>query len=220
MSEKQTASPTTAEEYRDQQVRVKKLDLSRVEVPIESMPGSALLVHAWSEKARRMMLESQQGGRRKLREKRDPEQEFEQGRYRLSDETDGFPVIAIKAAMINAAHKDIGIPKNAVSKAVFLEGDEGQLVRILGADGKPYGKTRPPQMREDVGRIGGRTANLIFRPMYAPWRMNIQMIYDSDLIDAETVYNLVERAGFGVGIGDWRPEHGGDFGRFRVVSGG
>jgi hypothetical protein len=27
---------------------------------------------------------------------------------------------------------------------------------------------------------------------------------------------MIERAGFGVGIGEWRPEKDGDYGRFRV----
>ena len=40
--------------------------------------------------------------------------------------------------------------------------------------------------------------------------------YDEEMMQIDTIINLLNRAGFGVGIGEWRPEKDGQFGRFRV----
>jgi hypothetical protein len=36
------------------------------------------------------------------------------------------------------------------------------------------------------------------------------------LLQRDDVLALVDRAGFGVGICEWRPEKGGEFGRFEI----
>ena len=46
----------------------------------------------------------------------------------------------------------------------------------------------------------------------------IEMQYDAELLKPEDIVNLVNRAGFGCGIGEWRPEKGGEFGRFEIDS--
>jgi hypothetical protein len=43
--------------------------------------------------------------------------------------------------------------------------------------------------------------------------------FDHHSIAVEQIFNLVNRAGFAVGICEWRPERNGPFGRFRVVTG-
>ncbi len=197
----------TPEEYRkdDEKVLIKKLSLKRINVRIEGI--TELVVHAWSEKARNQLLANQQGGKKRLREKRDPEAEFEAARYRLSDGSDGIPLVALKAAIVGAAHKDLGVPKVSVQKAIFIDGDEGALIRI---------EADPPLMREDIVRVGMGSADLRYRPQYDPWALNVKLTYDTDILNAETIFNLIERAGFGGGLGEWRPEKGGEWGRFRV----
>jgi hypothetical protein len=197
----------TPEEYRkdDEQVLIKKLATRKVAVRVEGI--TPLVVHAWSDKARMQLLAAQQGGKRKLREKRNPEEEYEAARYRLSDGSDGIPLVALKAAIVGAAHKDLGVPKVSVQRAVFIEGDEGALLRI---------DAETPLMREDIVRVGMGSADLRYRPQYDPWGLNVTIQYDTDILNAETIFNLIERAGFGGGLGEWRPEKGGEWGRFRV----
>jgi hypothetical protein len=192
-----------------ERVLIKKLDLHKVTLRLEGV--TPLVCHAWSEKMRQEMLARQQGGKRvRMREKRDPDTEFEAARYRLSDGTDGVPLTGVKAAVVTAANKDLGVPKNMVQRGLFIEADEGLLVRV---------EADPPRMREDIVRVGMGSADLRYRPEYAPWALNLRITYDADILNVETIFNLFERAGYGIGICEWRPEKGGEWGRFRVARG-
>lgn len=70
-------------------------------------------------------------------------------------------------------------------------------------------------MREDFVRVGSGAVDLRYRPEFREWRCIFHCEYDADLLRKDDVKNLVDKAGFGVGVGEWRPEKGGDYGRFR-----
>ena len=46
--------------------------------------------------------------------------------------------------------------------------------------------------------------------------MIIHATMDADILTVDILANVVNSAGFGCGIGEWRPERGGDFGRFEL----
>ena len=69
---------------------------------------------------------------------------------------------------------------------------------------------RPVVIAATKGRIVRR------RPMLRKWSLNFQIEFDEDEISAATIKDLLEYAGRRVGIGDFRPERGGHFGRFMV----
>ena len=73
-----------------------------------------------------------------------------------------------------------------------------------------------PVIREDIVRVGNGKTDLRYRPEFASWRINVIVEIDSDLLNEQDIVNLVNRAGFSVGIGEWRPEKGGEFGRFEI----
>lgn len=50
------------------------------------------------------------------------------------------------------------------------------------------------------------------RPIFWHWSARVTMEYEDTLLDADQLYEFATRAGFEVGIGDWRPRYG----RFRV----
>lgn len=56
----------------------------------------------------------------------------------------------------------------------------------------------------------------LFRVRYAGWSLTLPLEYAEPLWDAARVVHLLDKAGDDVGIGQLRPEHGGDSGRFRV----
>ena len=185
-----------------------------VTVRIESMDDSSLVVHQFGDKERRKMAEKQAktANKGRGREARDPEAEYEAAFHRLSDGSYGFPAHGIKASIANAAHRDLGFPRTAVYKAVFVHPDDPvtNCVRIE--------HSAAPKMRTDVVRLESGVADLRYRPEFQDWAMNLRITIDEDWINVDTLVALIQRAGFGVGIGEWRPQKGvGNFGRYKVA---
>lgn len=56
-----------------------------------------------------------------------------------------------------------------------------------------------------------------YRPMFKEWKLQFIIEFE-DEIPADVVKQALEIAGSYVGIGDWRPEKKGKFGRFMVTS--
>lgn len=169
---------------------------------------SPLVQHKWSEKAKRMMAEKQAGKKTKVREARKPKEECEAATYYTADGKYGIPVTALKASLINAAHKDIGIEKTLVRKSFFIP--------CYDSNGVLEMKTKKPTMREDMVRVGMGSADIRYRPQFDEWSVKVSAEYDADLLTPEDIANLINRAGFGVGLNEMRPEKGGDFGRFQI----
>ena len=118
-------------------------------------------------------------------------------------------MLAFKAALISAAHKDLGIEKTLVKKSLFLPSSYYQKGLIGQLDASD------PVIREDIVRVGQNQTDLRYRPEFDQWRVNIIVQIDSDLLNEQDVINLVNRAGFSIGVGEWRPEKGGEYGRFQ-----
>ena len=89
------------------------------------------------------------------------------------------------------------------------EAIKGEFVTIKGP---------PPSMREDVARVGMGTADLRHRGEFDPWSATLTVKFNANVLSAAQVVNLFQTAGFAVGIGDWRPERDGIYGRFHVAS--
>ena len=170
---------------------------------------SPLIMHQWSEKAKREMRDKQQAGKKtKTRENRDPDAEAKAATYTTKDGSIGIPGMAFKSALVSAAHKDIGIEKTLVRKALFLVTDDPN--KVLPIEGSE------PTVREDMVRVGMGSADLRYRPEFIEWTCKVELEVDSELLQRDDVLALVDRAGFGVGICEWRPEKGGEFGRFEI----
>lgn len=217
---------------------MKKTEETRVEIrpldikvmPIKIVGDSPLIVHAWSEKAKKMMLDVQtKATKTKAREVRNPLDEFIHSMYWLTEipqesteETFvkalengakfGFPVGAIKQAANSAAYR-LGWVKNQMELrgAYFLKTEYGDMARI---------ENSIPEMREDMVRIGMGSADLRYRAEFKNWEMNMLLQYNaSGNMTIEQIINCINAGGYAVGIGEWRPEKDGDFGRFHVEIG-
>lgn len=183
---------------------------------------SPLVVHAWSVKAKRAMLQKQLKKATAKKEAKDPRQDFEESMYRLPDGGFGFPSVAFKAAAVTAVTSVSGVTKVAARQAFHVVGEsvdilgafEGvqmraNLARITGAE---------PRMREDMVRIGLGTADLRYRAEFWPWQADVVIRFNENTLSPEQVMNLFSTAGFAVGIGEWRPERDGEFGMFHVAT--
>lgn len=73
-----------------------------------------------------------------------------------------------------------------------------------------------------VFRISGVNPNtrgrmMISRPRFSDWGLKFQLICYDDQIPSEVINQALEEGGRSVGIGDWRPDKKGRFGKFQVT---
>lgn len=64
--------------------------------------------------------------------------------------------------------------------------------------------------------VKGRVISI--RPRWNEWKVNFILSVDNDTITEATIKQLLEYAGNYVGIGSFRPQHNGMFGRFDVTN--
>lgn len=191
--------------------KIKLKPIEKTVVSFRIAGTSTLVQHKWSEKAKEMMRAKHAGRKAKVREKRDPEEEFREATYRTEDGRYGIPGMAFKSALIEVAHNDFGVPKTLVRKSVFLLTRDQNLIIPMNCS--------EPRMVEDLVRVGAGQADLRYRPYFDDWSVDIQLEVDSQMLDQQTLMTLVDRAGYGVGIGEMRPEKGGEYGRFEIDAG-
>ena len=73
--------------------------------------------------------------------------------------------------------------------------------------------------RRGVLKQGGKSiAVCIVRPRFEKWGFEVEITYDESKIDGTTVKSLFENAGSAQGLGSFRPNCKGPFGRFQVDS--
>ena len=170
-----------------------------------------LIMHKWSEKAKREIWQKQQKKAKVGKDPRDPEKEMRDAIYVRHDGRYGFPAVGFKAAMVRAAKGMDGLSMIDVQTRVFVfSHDYDDLVLIVGE----------PTLREDMVRLQRSVADIRFRPEFKQWRALIRMRVNVDLLSLEQALNMLTLAGNFVGIGEWRPEKGGQFGLFELIYAG
>jgi len=138
--------------------------------------------------------------------------------YRLFDDTLYAPGTWFSRAMIGAGsyYKQRGSRKSlmyVVPAAVFVTADAIPFVDSNGAMIKDFEvDARPVTIPATKGRI------MRYRPKIEEWRARIPMEIDTDIIPVDQVHQLLEDAGRRQGVGDFRPEKRGPFGRFQITS--
>lgn len=191
-----------------------QLNISRIGTETLRVPlvGTApLIVHKFSEKAKRQMLDTMQG-RKTPKQAKDPQADYESAMYRHDDGGYGMPVIAFKSATVSAARfYDKSVSMTSLRQFVFFDATfskaEGQkLARITGE----------PHMREDVVRVGMGGTDLRYRPEFTEWQTEVDVVYVTAMLTRDSVLSLIDAGGMGVGVGEWRPEKKGDFGTFQI----
>jgi hypothetical protein len=189
-------------------IQIDQIAVEVLQVPI--LGTSPLIVHRFSEKAKRQMLDAMQG-RKTPKQAKDPEAEYEAAFYRFNDDTYGFPVVAFKAATVEASrHYGKDVTKVGLRQFIFMRGEVGRdgqdLARIDGE----------PRMREDVVRVGRGGTDLRYRPEFLEWRTILEVVYVTSALTRSSVLSLIDAAGMTVGVGEWRPEKDGTNGTYRI----
>ena len=213
-------------------VEMRPIDMKTVEVTL--VGDTPMIMHAWSEKAKRMMLEAQQGkAKGKKKPIKNPVDDFIQSIYWLTEKPTypdgsseevceeafnksiangakfGFPVTAFKQAAISAAYR-MGWVKNQMGLrgAFFIESEYGDMVEI---------KSDTPIMREDMVKIAGGTADIRYRGEFRNWSATFKVKYNANgEFSLENIINIINAGGTICGVGEWRPERDGQFGMYHV----
>ena len=180
---------------------------------------SPLCTHKWDSKAIIMIADKQAGAGKQVREKRDPRAEWEAAFHR--DPKTGVPVLPVsmfKKSLINAAHTNLGIAKTVVSGACYFRGDVASGYTEIQGEVLPF---EHPETCKTV-RLGGMSnpADLRYRPMWPEgWKCTMYIDFFENMITIDQILNLLEKAGFTLGVAEGRPQKqsGLDWGRFQVL---
>lgn len=212
---------------KEELLEIRPIEIQKVNLRI--VGDSPLIMHAWSEKAKRMMLEAQMGlSKGKKKDPKNPVEDFIRSMYWLTEMPEemteeafgeaissgarfGFPVTAFKQAAISAAYR-MGWAKDKVSLrgAFFIDSDENGMIEI---------HSDTPKMREDMVKVGMGTADIRYRGEFANWYADMTISYNTNgNYSLENIMNIINAGGYICGVGEWRPEKDGQYGQFHVSS--
>jgi hypothetical protein len=187
-------------------------------IPIRISGTSPLMLHKFSEKARKE-IEEKQTAKSQIKKKRPPKDykaEFEAAKYYAKAGWEGLPCQQVRCAMIAACRYVSGFPMSKAKGAFFIIAhgrDSLDGTPLIKISGKSAHDTRPVRLESGV-------ADLRNRPRYDEWWLDFSIQFDADMLSATDVANLLARAGAQVGIGELRPQSsnsfGGDFGLWTV----
>lgn len=131
------------------------------------------------------------------------------------DETLGpyMPTVNIKSAMVGGAK--LSRLGSAFKRACLILDDKAKL---------NYPGPRKPGAMWDDGRFTDARSVVVsqsrlmrYRPKFDTWETeSFDILYDPETLDRDQVVRALETAGKLIGIGDYRPDKGGTFGRFDV----
>ena len=207
-------------------IEIRPIEIKKVTIRI--VGDTPLIMHAWSEKAKRMMLEAQMGiAKGKKKEAKNPVDNFIRSMYWLTPMPEdgtmesfeeaiangarfGFPVTAFKQAAISAAYR-MGWAKDKMSirGAFFIDSDENGMIEI---------HSDTPEMREDMVKVGMGTADIRYRGEFKNWYADLTISYNANgQYSLENIVNIINAGGYVCGVGEWRPERDGQNGMFHVA---
>src|SRR5215207_3960192 len=151
-------------------------------------------------------------------EARTPAEAAERTAYRHTDGTLYLPGAGIARLLREAGsgHKQRGSRKSLkyiVPAAVIIPED---AITLHDVAGQPLVDievdSRPVTIPATKGRI------MRHRARVEKWRASFTLEIDDGVLDAATIHQLLEEGGRRIGVLDYRPEKGGPYGRFVVVS--
>jgi hypothetical protein len=211
----------------------KTTDSVAIEIPqlkmetaiIHVVGDTPLIVHKWSEKAKKEIRDKQMKKATTKKEAKDPVADFIDTLYWLEGEPEekteeaftaainngarfGFPATGFKQCAIMGAYRLGADIKTTVAKAAIIIPCE--YIEIKG---------KAVTMREDMVKVGGisKVADIRYRAQIEDWEADIPVKYVSSVMSLEQVINLFNLGGFACGVCEWRNERNGIFGAFHVA---
>lgn len=208
------------------EVQAEILPIALTTFTLRIVGDAPLICHAWSHKAKQMILNKHLKKANNGKEIRRPAVEFADCLYWLTEKpnfedlTDdeaqevlakvvpqskfGFPTLAFKSAAVDAGYQQKILGKKATARGAFHV--IGEFAEIEGV----------PTIREDMVKIGMGVAQPAFRAEFKSWATTLNIKLNTGAMSVEEVVNIFNVGGFSNGVGDWRPARDGNFGTFHV----
>lgn len=122
----------------------------------------------------------------------------------------GIPKRSFYNSMIRAS--SYIIPKEQGGMRIVREG-----ITLMGNRILPL-KYKNEIMNIDWGRQSGMTKApcKIIRPQFNEWSCDLEIMFNRSMISPEQIINILNWAGFHIGVGSFRKEKSGDYGCFEV----
>jgi hypothetical protein len=190
-------------------------------IPMLLVGTMPLIVHAWSEKAIRIIRDKQMKKAAPPQEAKNPEAEFEAAKYISEDGWEGVPAHGLKGCFTEGARfvggsKSMNMTLLRGALRVLPDCKRTNLLRLYSPE--------KPRMREDLVSIGSgmsETVDLRYRPEYWPWALRIVVTYPASMFSSDQITDLIRAAGSFNGFCEWRPGSPksvtGSFGTFEIA---
>src|SRR5215831_12525523 len=191
---------TDAEMAQTETIRITRPRIREATVTIRNMAESPYVQHAFSEKQRKQMEETQRQGQqsrgRKVRQPKDFEAVYEAAKHHSDSGWIGIPAPAFRNAAISACRMcGLVMTRAKLSLFVLADGKDREdgtpLVRIQGE----------PRILQSRVRNESGVADIRWRPCWDEWSAHVRVQWDEEQFSATDVFNLFVRSGWHVGIG-------------------
>jgi hypothetical protein len=193
------------------QIIVNKIGLK--EIKLNLLGTSPLIMNRFAQKAwQELLLPGRRENRAGLEQslKHDPHAEYRGALYRNRDPKTPT-LFHIPNGMVHGALSSAALDLPGATKAKIE-----RLTQVLDVNINLYGT---PELYMAMVRNSdiNRTPDVRTRPIFPEWACTVNISYVRDSLTEQAVFNLLGAAGLIVGLGDWRPQKGGPFGRFTLV---
>ena len=183
------------------------------EIHVEIAGVTPLLLHRFTDEAQ---LVATSGSRSSIANDSDaPTEQAYQALYTDEDGASGIPQPNLLRAIIDAGkfHK-LGRSKVTTQKSSIVPACVSIRELFIPIESESGWKvdTRPVRIPATGGRI------LRHRPCYDDWKLSFTVELDETVITLKMLRTIVDDAGSKIGLGDFRPDCKGPFGKFKVTT--
>lgn len=122
----------------------------------------------------------------------------------------GLPSGAFLRALATVAADLDGVFGTTINRNLTIvpDNEEGLIL---------FDKIDGPRLVEHCGRNRSKALITVRRPCFREWTMNVPIEFDAGVFSVESVLHIMAHAGMKVGVGAWRKENRGPYGRWEVV---
>lgn len=125
------------------------------------------------------------------------------------------PGTMIRAALVDGAR--LSREGKDVVRAVQIIDD--RLALEYEGPRDPDALWENPAFRDGRTVVVSNRRLMRYRPMFKQWELQVRVFFDPSMVEPAKLLMFADKAGQYVGIGDFRPDKGGSFGRFKVTAG-